>query len=222
MPKKKDNRTWFQKVSRGGKRFIDLSNPYNLKHLTAKELQYLNFQRDMHRYNVHENTLAYRQKGVTRFEKMGLIAAQQRLMKGVEYRKALNNYGEAYAQGLRFNGYSEIADIFEKVYGKMNYNDKYNWSLNDLPELPIFYKIKGKAEASKNDVEPKSAEYAMKSAAMNIVIEALDRFGVGEILSNKQLLNMAFGLSREDIEGEALDRNKSVEQILREKLPWNK
>ena len=216
--KKKDNRTWYQKVSRGGKRFIDLSNPYNLKHLTNKEMKYLLFQEETHRYNFTENTKAYRSKGITEFEKIGLRNAQRMMLSGKFYREALNNYGDAYKAGLEFNVYGDLAKLFEKVYDKLSYATKELISIEDLPNLPIFYKIRGKSDSKRNDIEPTSAEYAIKKTARILIEYGINRLDLSEIINNKQALQLGLGLNIEELNSEAKEKGKSIKEIIKSKL----
>lgn len=174
--KRKDKRTWYQKVSQGGKRYIDLSNPYNLARLTLDERYYLNYQEKSFGYNLEANIAEYhkyRNKKAFRELANKMRKQQYDLLSGQKYRQSLDTYGENYETAMKFNGYSGLVPLFKSVWGGLNYHDKENFGRNDLPLIPIFYKIKLKADSGKkeNQIGELQVDSAMEDLAMRLLEE---------------------------------------------------
>lgn len=165
-PKIKDTRTWYQKVSRGGTRYIDLTKPYNALKLTKEEYHYLEYQQRVYGYEFAANTEAYQQYRKERntewIEK--LRKQQHDILTGERYRHSLDVFFENYKTALDYNGYSFIKPLFEKVWDKMSYEDREFFGSKDLPDIPIFYTTKLKAESGKKSgqVSSLTIESSMK------------------------------------------------------------
>lgn len=148
MAKYKDNRTWFQKVSRGGQRYIDLSNPYNLSHLSDKELYYLEKQQKWFHYDISANTRAA-YLDLDKEMRANRRSRQQAMLSGELYREGLEMYKENYVEAINFTGNGRLSYIFEAVWDSLSESEKTVFTEDDIPEIPLFYKTKLVAETGK-------------------------------------------------------------------------
>lgn len=201
-PKIKDTRTWYQKVSRNGQRYIDISNPYNATRLTPEEYAYLTYQTRVYGYDALANIDEYHKYRKSRNKEfMQKARAQQyELLTGVKYRESLDTFGENYRTALDFNGYSFMKPLFDKVWNKLSYTEREQFGSYDLPNIPIFYKVKQKAESGKkeNQINSTQIDSAMKELADTLLRSAIDyKVRLGNVKDIEKVLDM-LGIDTKD------------------------
>ena len=222
MPKRKkrDTRTWYQKVSRGGTRYINLNNPYNLSRLTMDELFYLDYQKRVYKYDLNANISEYSKYRKSRNREFMRSArmSQYDLLSGKLFRKSLDTYKENYKTALSFNGYSFLGDLFDKVWDRLSYYEKDSFAINDIPEIPIFYKIKLKAESKskENQIGERQIHSSMKELARKLLKTAVDyNLDLKDI--DLKILDLA-GI-KEKVLNDVIQNNKSMKKAIKDNLP---
>lgn len=149
--KRAKKKSHYMSLSNKGLKFVDLTNSYNRGRLTGAEQFYLDFHKRVYGYDLEATTSEYKKyKKAKDIDFMRNARTEQyRLMSGQLFRLAMRNYRDNYITALKFNGYSHYVDLFEKVYNGMSYSDRYSLFTYTIPEIPIFYKTKGKSESGK-------------------------------------------------------------------------
>lgn len=170
--------TYYQRASRFGKRYINILSEYNYSRLTPEELHYIEYQARVYGYdstaNIDEYNKYRKSKNKEFMEKFR--AQQYELLTGIKYRESLDTFGENYRKALEFNGYSFMIPLFDKIWNKLSYNEREQFGSYDLPNIPIFYKVKQKAESGKkeNQINATQIDSAMKELADTLLHSAID------------------------------------------------
>lgn len=213
-PKIKDTRTWYQKVSRGGTRYIDLTKPYNALRLTKEEYHYLEYQQRVYGFDFFANTDAYKEYKRERNKEFmkNLRYRQYEILTGEQYRKSLNTFADNYKTALRYNGYSFMDELFDKVWNKLSYEDRELFGSKDLPDIPIFYNTKLKAESGKKtgQVSSLTIESSMKELAETLLKTAVDNnIRLNSVANIENVLKVA---------GVEIEKGKSINRLVKEQL----
>lgn len=179
MAKQKSRKSYYQKVSRGGKRYINLLNEYNVSKLTEREYFYLSFEMRTRKYNIEANVEEYkkfRKERNVEFMK-SMRKSQHELLTGKMFRESINSYYENYKVALQYNGNSDLAKLLDAVYESMTYDERYQFFTIYAPEIPIFYSVKLKAESGKkeNQISSLQIDSAMEELAEKLTEIAKDK-----------------------------------------------
>ena len=213
--KKKIQPTWYQEASNYGRRYVDLTIPENFARLTPQEKVYLDYQQRVYKYDIEATTEAVREGSFACSHAKDLY----RILSGDLYRKSLDTFGENYATAINYNlGDSAIGDLFKRVWARMDYSERYNFASFDLPEIPIFYKLKLKAEGRTNQASSIAIESAIENISTEIIRQAFEkniRFNYNKF---KEAILYATGYSIEDIRGIAKAEGVSIKSLIWQNL----
>lgn len=216
MPKqKKENITWYQEASDFGRRYVDLTIPENFAKLTSEEKIYLSYQQRVYKYDIEATTEAV-QKGI--FAKAH-ARDLYKILTGELFRKSLDTFGENYATAINYNlGDTSVGDLFQRIWKRMDYSERYNFATFDLPEIPIFYKLKMKAEGRTNQALSLAIENAIEIISSEVIKQAFRkniRFNYNKF---KEAILYATGYTIEDIREIAKEEGISIKSIIWQNL----
>ena len=181
---KRKYETWYQSMSWGGKRFIDLTKPKNLARLTQKELYYLDYQQRVYKYDFFATVDAYKHEWGKEF-KSNARQHLYNILTGERYRHSLDIFGDNFETAVRYNGYDKLASLFKNIWDKLSYEERDAMGSQDLPNIPIFYRVKLMADSDtkSNQASPTSITSSMKELYRLLIKTAEDK-GLIEVAKN--------------------------------------
>ena len=207
----KKNLTWFQSVSKGGRNFVDLTNPINLAKLSNEERMYLEYQQRVYKYDLEANTQAFKNSTFG----SSYARTQYKILTGELYHQSLDTFGINYAKAIEYNtGDGALSSLFSRLWNRLSYTDKYNFSTLDLPEIPIFYKIKLVADSKTNQANSISVEFALQQIASQVIRESFNRNVKFNYRKFKQAIEYATGYDYDEIKEIAKEERMTIKSII--------
>ena len=207
--------TWYQKESRGGSRFVDISKPENYERLTKEEKHYLEYQERTYKYSAEDTAEAYR-KDYDKSMRINAAAREYQMLTGELYEQSLESYGESYMLALDIVGHSELRPLFRSIWNRLSPTEREAFSRDVIPTIPIFYRTARVAGAAKtNQVGETQIEGAMEELGTELLKQAIEKgINIRYYLRKYELSETLFGMSYEELRDSARSEGLSIKRYV--------
>ena len=160
MPKYKG----YNKLSEGGTKYLDLSDPNIFKQLTPREKLYVEHQMEWYKELVRVPKAEYYDTLSSDIERNEAIKRQRYILTGKSEEDSIDIYFQNYVTGLAARGEARTAQLLDYAVSLMStMRGKYSF-YQDLPDLTLFYADKrsktGRSWADLQTVGSKEETYA--------------------------------------------------------------